>query len=461
MFSTKNNTLYSTLITSTLLGTVAVQAHAGLFSDYNDDANTFRASLSQPASSDLYASLDKKQKSKDAALYLLEKARLQQAHQQYDESKKSFEAAFLLLDARQNQAKVSASAVGYKALSLVSNDSMVPYSIPGYEQVLAHVYQSINFLALKDPEAAAVEMRVAQRIQREIEIAHTKEAEKATAAAEKNQAANQDANQDSSKYDDAFAGLNTIAGKVKNTYQNAYAFYMAATLWEALGEQNDALVDYKKAYELQPDTYIKDDVTRLDAGAKSTANTYPVIILLEQGLVPQKVPANMAIPTPGGLVNISYASYDPTSYVQPVPTSIMLDGREITTTRSLTDIGALAVKTLKENVISNMATQIARSTAKYAVQKEMGNRLGFLGQLAGAAYNTATEKADTRAWTTLPSNAQVARIMLPAGSHKLDLVNGSAKNTIDIDVKPNQTTFIHSIEANQQITASSFAVAKH
>lgn len=456
MFSSRNKLFYCLVVNAFLVGFVSSQSvHAGLFSDYSDDAQNFRSALVQPASDQLYASFEKKEKTKDAALFLLEKARLQQSHQQYEQSKKSFEAAFILIDAKQNQAKVSASAMSYKALSLVSNDSMTPYNVPGYEQVLAHVYQSINFLALNDAEAAAVEMRIAQRIQREIEEAHSKEAAKQQAASPTLNADN------NASYDDAFSGLNPIAGKVKNTYQNAYAFYMAATLWEAMGEQNDALVDYKKAYELQPDTYIKDDVLRLDADTKTQLDTYPVIIFLEQGLVPQKVASSMAIPTLNGLVNISYASYDPASYMIPVATSIQIDGREITTTSALTDIGALAVKTLKENVIANMATQIARSTAKYALQKEMGNRFGLLGQLAGNAYNTATEKADTRAWTTLPSNAQVARIMLPAGNHQLELVNGGVKKSINIDVKPNQTTFIHGIEANQQIATSSFVVTKH
>lgn len=63
---------------------------------------------------------------------------------------------------------------------------------------------------------------------------------------------------------------------------------MAATLWEALGEKNDALVDYKKAYELQPNDFIKNDVKRLDNAAKKANGQYPVVIFLEQGLVPQK-----------------------------------------------------------------------------------------------------------------------------------------------------------------------------
>jgi hypothetical protein len=357
------------------------------------------------------------------------------------------------LDEQNNKATISASKLGFKALSLVTNDSVSPYKIPEYEQVLAHVYQAINYLALNNTEGASVEMRVAQRIQREIELAHSKEAEKAAAKAQEN-------NAPPAEYDEALAGLDTIAGRVKNTYQNAYAFYMAATLWEALGEKNDALVDYKKAYELQPNDFIKNDVKRLDAATGNTSAKYPVIIFLEQGLVPQKISSTLAIPTPNGLVNVSFASYDPATYIAPSQIDVSVNGKTVANTALLTDIGALAVKTLKENIAANLTTQIARSTAKYAVQKELGNRLGILGQLAGNVYNTATEKADVRAWNTLPSNAQVTRLSLPAGSQTIQLKNNYANQSINIEVKPNQTTFIRGIETNQQIVADSFSITK-
>lgn len=434
--------------------TISTQIQAGLFDNYSDTAQNFRASLTQPISPITEEFFQKKIKSNDAALYLLEKARLEQANKQYEASKQTFEKAFELLDAQNNKATISASKLGFKALSLVSNDSVAPYKIPEYEQVLAHVYQAINFLALNNTEGAAVEMRVAQRIQREIELSHSKEAEKAAANAQNNMTT-------PIEYDDALAGINTIAGKVKNTYQNAYAFYMAATLWEALGEKNDALVDYKKAYELQPNDFIKNDVKRIDTVTTIKSNTqYPVVIFLEQGLVPQKISSSLAIPTTNGLVNVSFASYDPTTYTTPSQIDIAVNGKIVANTALLSDIGALAVKTLKENITANLATQIARSTAKYAMQKELGNRLGVLGQLAGNVYNAATERADLRAWNTLPSNAQVTRLALPAGKHNIEFKNGYVKQSINIEVKPNQTTFIRGIETNQQITADSFSINK-
>ncbi|UNW07214.1 hypothetical protein MOV98_02495 [Acinetobacter variabilis] len=86
--------------------------------------------------------------------------------------------AFTLLDKQQNRAKVSVSRVGFKALALMSNDSIVPYLVPPHEQVLAHISQAKNYIFLKDLEAASVEMRVAQGLQREIELAHQKELER-------------------------------------------------------------------------------------------------------------------------------------------------------------------------------------------------------------------------------------------------------------------------------------------
>jgi len=440
---------------------VIPQAQAGLFKTYSDDAQSFRSVIIPPVPDSVYKTIEGEEKSKDAALYLLEKARLQQSHRQYADSKKSFDDAFAILDEQNQKATVSLSGIGSKALSLISNDSVVPYSIPAYEQVLAHVYQALNYIALNDSEGAGVEMRIAQRIQREIELAHSQETEKGVANAQKDDAP-APTEQESASYDNALAGLNTIAGKIKNSYQNAYSFYMAATLWEALGERNDALVDFKKAYELQPDDHIKQDVKRLDADVKAPAKapTYPVVIFFEQGLIPQKVPASFAVPTLNGLINISYASYDPATYQSPSNLSIHVDGSMLATTAPLSDIGVLAVKTLKEKVVSTMATQVARSTAKYAAQKAVGNHFGVFGQLATNLYNTASEKPDLRAWTTLPSNAQVARLMLPVGTHTIQLSNGPISSTVNIDVKPNQTIFIHNIEADQQMSADSFTVLK-
>lgn len=439
-----SNILKKTLLLALFIS--PLQSYAGVFGTYDDEGTLFRNSLNSEIPAPVLAKIEDKKKSKDAVLYLLENARLLQVNQQYQESTEIYKSAFELLDKQNNRAKVSVSRVGFKALSMLSNESVVPYDVPAYEQVLAHVSQAKNYIFLKNAEAAGVEMRIAQRIQREIEIDHEKEL-----ARKKSKKENASA---SHTLDEAFSGLDPIAGKIKNTYQNAYAFYMAANLWEALGEYNDALVDYKKSYELQSDSNIAQDVQRLDKITARNKNMIPVVVFIEQGIIPKKIENKLAIPVPNGIINIAFASYEPRTYISPKSLKIKIN-QNYEQSYVLSDIGALAVKDLKEKVIGTMSSQIARATTKFVAQQQLGQQLGALGQLAGNLMNVATERADLRAWTTLPSNTQIARFYLKPGSHKLQILgNRTTSPTIDLNVSPDQTVFVYVNDVNDKITAS-------
>lgn len=204
----------------------SVFSQAAIFGTYNDEGNLFRSHLNNHLSEDLVAKFKDKVDSKDGVLYLLEQARLLQVNHQYEESLNHYKQAFELLDKQKSRAKISLSRVGFKALSMVSNDSVVPYLVPSHEQVLAHISQAKNYIFLKNLEAAAVEMRVAQGIQREIELAHQAEFEKKK---EKNAKANASSNAALHVLDEAFVGLDPIAGKIKNTYQNLMLFIWQLT----------------------------------------------------------------------------------------------------------------------------------------------------------------------------------------------------------------------------------------
>ena len=153
-----HNFLKGTLISA--LFSVSVISQAAVFSTYNEEGNLFRSHLNSQLSDSLMTQFKDKADSKDGVLYLLEQARLLQVNHQYEQSQDYYKQAFTLLDKQQNRAKVSVSRMGFKALALVSNDSIVPYLVPPHEQVLAHISQAKNYIFLKDLEAAAVEMRV-------------------------------------------------------------------------------------------------------------------------------------------------------------------------------------------------------------------------------------------------------------------------------------------------------------
>ena len=163
------------VITLCFTSLFAVQTHAAVFGTYEEEGSLFRSSLNAELSSSVAAKFDSKKNSKDAVLYYLEQARVLQVNQQYQESLDIYKKAFELIDQQNNRSKVSVTRMGFKALSMVSNESVVPYLVPPYEQVLAHISQAKNYILLNNAEAAGVEMRVAQQIQREIELAHEKE----------------------------------------------------------------------------------------------------------------------------------------------------------------------------------------------------------------------------------------------------------------------------------------------
>jgi hypothetical protein len=444
------------VITLCFTSLFAVQTHAAVFGTYEEEGSLFRSSLNAELSSSVAAKFDSKKNSKDAVLYYLEQARVLQVNQQYQESLDIYKKAFELIDQQNNRSKVSVTRMGFKALSMVSNESVVPYLVPPYEQVLAHISQAKNYILLNNAEAAGVEMRVAQQIQREIELAHEKEF-----AQKKDKQKNADKQIDYSTLDEAFAGLDPIAGRIKNTYQNGYAFYMAANLWEATGDYNNALVDFKKAYELQGDSNVAQDVTRVDKVSGNNAKTVPVIVFIEQGTVPKKIENKLAFPMPNGLINIAFATYEPSTYVPPKSLKIKLGDRQVQQSALVSDIGALAVKNLKEQTISNVTSQIVRATTKYVVQQQLGQQLGSLGQLAGNLMNVATERADLRAWSTLPSNTQVARFEVSPGKHNLQIMGSqSSSPTLNVEANPNQTVFVYVSDINNKISASVSAVTR-
>ncbi|MBA2480634.1 MAG: hypothetical protein H0V44_08230 [Planctomycetes bacterium] len=100
----------------------------------------------------------------------------------------------------------------------------------------------------------------------------------------------------------------------------------------------------------------------------------------------------------------------------------------------VSDIDAYARATLKDEQPRVLAKTITRTVAKQiavaqgAIQAKRaagggaeGSLIGLAVNLVGSAAATATESADTRAWTTLPGHIEAALVDLPAGRYSLDL----------------------------------------
>jgi hypothetical protein len=270
--------------------------------------------------------------------------------------------------------------------------------------------------------------------------------------------------------------MDEVAGKVKNSFQNAYTFYISGFIYELLRQPNDAYIDYKKALEIYPENkYLQKDVLRLAAKLdmreelqelgqrfpredsrfidKDGAGTGELLVLFEDGFVPQKHEIKIPLPAgKAGIVSIAFPIYQE-NWSPHVPLRILNNSEFIGSTEPICDVRALAVKALKEKVPVIATRQIIRAIAKGASAVEAKKQMGDLGQFVTIVWNFVSENADLRSWLTLPANAQILRTSLPAGSYSLSLQHpmvGAATHA-DVEINVNGKTVLHVVRTGRQV----------
>ena len=82
--------------------------------------------------------------------------------------------------------------------------------------------------------------------------------------------------------------------------------------------------------------------------------------------------------------------------------------------------------------------------------------MGELGLFAAVIWNLVSENADLRSWLTLPSDAQILRTTLPAGSYKLALQHPMAGGPTytDVNITAAGKTVLQVIRAGREIYSS-------
>ena len=90
-------------------------------------------------------------------------------------------------------------------------------------------------------------------------------------------------------------------------------------------------------------------------------------------------------------------------------------------------MGPIAIKNLENRKGRIAAKAIARATTKYIAalaleqqaRKRGGDLAGLVARAAGSVFTFVTEKADLRAWQTLPDKILVGRVSLKPGTYRV------------------------------------------
>ncbi len=404
----------------------------------------------------------------DAALARSERGRIAQIEGNSKGSVPESEAAVVKIKEFEDRATVSASDVGSHAAALVVNDTMIPYEPAGFERVFVYHFQALNYLMQGNLEGAGVEVRRANAEQERALKEHADEVAEAEKEAQSKGFKVSDLSDGVLK---ALGGSAAVGAQVKNSFQNAYTFYMSGVVHELNGEPNDAYIDYKKALEIYPDnSSVQRDVARLAAALSMTddiarfkkrysaafavpvttdASKTDVVVLFEDGLVPGKsafwFPLPIPIPSAPGLTAVAIPTFK--TSVNPVhPLTISTSTAVLGKTERICATDALAVKAYEESAPAMIARQIVRAAIKGTASAMASKYGGVAGGLAVAAYNTLTEVADTRSWRSLPENAQVLRIAAEPGS-TLDLVHDGtgAKGSVALPAGADKRVVVRAI----------------
>ncbi len=414
-------------------------------------------------------------KSNDLILYNMERGRYAQVVGNSDASLADFSTSMAKMSDNDQKALISASDVGAQVAATLVNDNAIPYEGEGYERVLLHHYQALNYLKKKNLEGAGVEVRRANAEQNESLQRFEKEIDRA-----REEATEKNVRGSVSGVDGQYAQMDEVAGKVKNSFQNAYTFYVSGFIYELLQQPNDAYIDYKKALEIYPgNRYLQRDVLRLAAGLQmddelqelkkrfpaavkknfSTAagsGSGELLVVFEDGFVPQKHEIKIPIPiSRSGLISIAFPIYKE-KWSAPVPLRILDNNTVIGSTEPICDVRALAVKALKEKAPVIATRQIIRAVAKGVTTAEAKKQLGDFGELASSLWNLVSESADLRSWLTLPANAQILRTTLPFGSYKLALQHPMASGVTyaDVEIPVSGKTVVQVVRTGGQLYVS-------
>ena len=437
-------------------------ASSSIFTSYPSQIQPIKQQVQAKQYKLAQTALDSHREDADKILYMMERGRISQLANDRQSSIEDFKLVIEAMEANEDKAVISLSDTAAQGSALLSNDNAIPYAGDGHERVFVHQYQAMNYLFSNDLAAARVEVKRAN-IEQQAAL-HEHESELVEAEEKGREYA-----EDNKSFMDAFSAMAAVAGKVKNSFQNAYTFYVSGVLYEILGNPNDAYIDYKKALEIFPDNiYVQKDVLRLskqldmkdDYAAYKKRYSFElkkpgkdegeIVILFEHGYAPVKTEVMVGVFTGKQIQKVAFPTYA-MQWQDPSSLTVSIDGgAEIGTTSPIVYVQAMAAKALQEKLPAMLTRQILRVVAKKEMAEQAGKASPW-AKLGADIFNLVSENADRRSWLTLPNDAQLLRSSLPKGEYQLKLNNGKAAGLMTVNIEPGKRTVVRVVATEQTL----------
>lgn len=335
---------------------------------------------------------------RDRLLFLMEKGLILHHQGLYRESTSVFLEASRLIEQQ------DIINVGRQAGSMVTTEWLTEYKGEYSERLWVHTYLMMNFLLLKNDEAALVEAKQALQVfDKHPEALSDDFFTRGLIAL---------CFENLGLIDDAFIEYRKLAELMDNPGPAAGKVYQ---LGMELGFHEDAEL-YKK--------YIpEEDLDR----ANKTPDT-ELVLFISRGRSPVKIPGNIVIPPS---IRFSFPRYADTE-------SSFLDRVVIDTSAGppadpiSTDVGKVVKASFKERAAMIIAKETARAAAKEAISQQVGNKYDTSAEIVLRGIFFLMEEPDTRSWQTLPARLEMMRLTLKKAGQNVTISIGGEKKTISL-----------------------------
>lgn len=364
-----------------------------------------------------------------------------------------------VIDKSETGPVIKLGSVGATVLAgTVADDRTRSYEIPAYEFVQALQYQMLNHIFLGNPDAAGVEARRAVYAQDAIAEKYGKEVQEARVVAQAQQGAPMGV------VDGQMQAIAPVLEMTRSSFENGLVWYLSGVLLEEQADIGNAAVAYRKAWELIPgNPYVHKDFlrllrtqdTELFKRLASQSGVDPqtlvrdkteVLLLIEESFVPQRQSMKIPLPLGAAVVSVDFPFYQQGAYA-PMALEVREKNQALGMSALAVSVQALAYRDLKEKIPGIVVRNVTRAAVRVAAQevaRAQNNDAVFLAVFAISAAATAINRADTRAWYTLPMVTQVYRGGVKPGTHLFEVRNQVTGfvTRVPVTVAQGETRFI-------------------
>ncbi len=380
----------------------------------------------------------------DETMWLLERGSAGFLKGEHRASLADFGRAEELIRGYDSRATVSASDLGGEAASALTNPTALPYRGWTRDRVLLNGYKALNYLALRDPDGAMVELRRLRSAQEEALrtfsdqiAAERKELERAGSKEEKR---GRDGIAAALEADPEFAAARSESAVLARTgYGNAlnpFAVFLSGMGMVLERDYNNALIDFRRLYETEPENPLArrlyvDALTRCgDRVPEALAGVKPDRFALHDGSVWLIAAVGRASGLREKRFELSVPLVGYTGIALPLlesggaapgPALGFRAGKDSGETVPIADLDAVTALEYQERlpgIITRVAVGylvkegIAAGATVAAWQAD--EVLGIVTLILTGFYKRAFNTADTRGWELLPRGFQAAVFPIPA-----------------------------------------------